>query len=196
MMESIIIKLLEPIKGLFKNKRRLAISLGVFGLLSFVLTVIIHELGHMMAAHLLGYEYTAIPEFGDEGIGVTIINLNHNSLDPFIIGSSGGYLVTAVLAPWVYLFSKMSGKRYFTYDARLLFSTTYVTLATLMITHFVYGTLEGVAFQTDFLSLKTAGVVGVIVGCICFVIMCIHEYVDTEKVLQKWEDLKHIRILE
>jgi len=195
MMMSILIKFLEALERIITSRRRYDIFLLVFGLVSLALSVIIHELGHMIAAHLLGYEYTVIPAFGEGVIKVTIMDLDHGSLDPLIIGSSGGYLVTAVFAPLVYLLSKWSGTKNFSSDARMLFTDTYVILASFMIIHFVYGTLEGVANQTYFLTFKTAGIVGSIVAYICFAIMFIHEYCDTERILQKLEDLKDTKII-
>jgi len=79
----------------------------------------------------------------------------------------------------------MSEKWYFSHDAKLMLTLYSIMFITLAIYQFVYGTIEGVSLQTNWITMKTGNYVGNIAGSVCFVIMIVNEFTDIEKIRLK-----------
>jgi len=195
-MRKSTIKIVTFIEWSVSTQIKAVITATIMVLTIIGLTVAVHEFGHVIASNLLGYEYSVVPKLPKLRVEVITTGLDYTTLDPLIVGLSGGYLATAVLAPLTYIISNLRKKWYIKYSAKDLFDATYVMLASYTIFQFTNGTLEGYALQTNFITSLTAGVVANVVGFICFIILCVDEFIGTEKALQRFEDLTNVKILE
>jgi len=99
MIKSIKIKLYLLIEWLVKGNLRPPLFSGIIVFFSIFLSIAIHELGHIISAIALGYEYSLVLGLANNQVLVNISELNYNSLDPLIIGLSGGYFTTAIFLP-------------------------------------------------------------------------------------------------
>jgi len=185
MIESAKIKFHRFIEWSAKSMKRRLLMSWVFITLTIAFGIAIHELGHIISANLLGYETYLVANLTNNKIEVIILELDHDSLDPLLIGLSGGYLTTAIFIPMGYFSSRISKTWFFSHNAKLMLTLCSIMFITLAIYQFVYGTLEGISLQTNWISMRTGNHVGNIVGSICFVIMLVNEFVETDKILNR-----------